>query len=148
MFHLTLSRRRQGDKTRSSLVLCIVTLTLSYNLSEPPTSTSRVFMAWGGAPADLPAQRSGNYESCDHSLLEVTLLRDGSPNHDDHHAKSLSTGIWTLAKREEKQLEIGMFCPMGRGRRTRRREPRVVALNNGPVDPEQPSELKARGFPS
>ena len=36
---------------------------------------------------------------------------------------------WPLAKREEKQLKMGTFCPVRRGRRTRRREPRVVALN-------------------
>jgi hypothetical protein len=55
---------------------------------------------------------------------------------------------WTLAKREEKQSTMSIFCPMERGRRTRRREPRVVALNNRPIEPEPPPELKARGFPS
>src|SRR5208337_2393310 len=54
---------------------------------------------------------------------------------------------WTLAKREEKQSTMSIFCPMERGRRTRRREPRVVALNNRPIEPEPPPELKARGFP-
>src|SRR5208337_5676063 len=54
---------------------------------------------------------------------------------------------WTLAKREEKQSIMSIFCPMERGRRTRRREPRVVALNNRPIEPEPPPELKARGFP-
>ena len=56
--------------------------------------------------------------------------------------------IWTLAKREEKQSKMSIFCPMERGRRTRRREPRVVALNIRPIEPEPPPELKARGFPS
>ena len=58
----------------------------------------------------------------------------------------LASHYWTLAKREEKQSKMGVFCPMKRRRRTRRREPRVVALNNRPIEPEPPPEAQGEGL--
>src|SRR5271166_2923053 len=78
--------------------------------------------------------------------IAVCRFAEGGQVHDN--TTHTSDHYWTLAKREAKQSKMSIFCPMERGRRTRRREPRVVALNNRPIEPEPPPELKARGFPS